>query len=306
MSVSQHRQRWFVFFYCLPYYTVLSFLKLIASLTKQCNVMYNIIDFGNLEKEMKRRKIIVWIAAIFCVAFLGIKIVKELYLLYRPLETIVYGDSDNSDENESLIYDTKPISDAYLKGNTSKLSDFDKKIYDKATEILDSIIKNDMTDYDKELAVHDYMLTHIMYDTKNLSVFHKKDKNSETPYGALYNGKAICIGYTVTFKMFMDMLEIPNLIVYGEDADRDDHAWNMIELDGDWYYVDVTWNDPTPDYEGRIALHKYFNVTEDFMRENKHCWDSTELPKANSTKYSYEKMTVKSIREIEYEIQTMY
>ena len=255
---------------------------------------------------MKLRKIIVWIVAILCLGYVGVKVGKKLYKQYRPLETTVYSDSDNSDENKPEIYDTKPVSEAYLTGDTSKLSEYDKKIYDKAIEILDRIIKSDMTDYEKELAVHDYMVTHITYETENLGIFKQKSEDSETPYGALCKGKAVCTGYTVTFKMFMDMLEIPNLIVYAEDADRDDHAWNMVCLDELWYYVDVTWNDPVPDYDERIALHKYFNVTEDFLRDNSHCWHSDGLPQADSIEHSYEKLTGKSEQEKAYEIQTLY
>lgn len=255
---------------------------------------------------MKQKNILFCIIAILCVAFLCIEAAIKLYQHNVPAETTIYGNSDNDNSDKPEIYETKAVSDAYLSGDCSALSALDKEIYDKAVEILKNVITEGMTDYEKELAIHDFMVTNITYDTASLEVFGEENENSVNPYGALLNGKAVCTGYTTTFKMFMDMLEIPNLIVYAEDSDREEHAWNMVELEDDWYYVDVTWNDPIPDEDDRVALHKYFNVTEDFMRENDHVWDSSQLPKADSTKYSYENMTGKNSQELDYEIQTMY
>ena len=39
-------------------------------------------------------------------------------------------------------------------------------------------------------------------------------------------------------------------------ADEIDHAWNLVELDGKWYHLDATWDDPMPD-QGEDALHQY-------------------------------------------------
>lgn len=228
-----------------------------------------------------------FIIILLCTLFVCTKVVKKLHHQFRPYETTLYGVSETEQE-DSDIYNTKPISDAYLSGDSSKLSDFDKKIYDKAVEIIDNVINEDMSLYDKELAIHDYIVSNSEYDTANLGIFHEHSQNSDNPYGALINGKSICSGYAATFKMFMDMFKIPNIIVYAEDDKRDDHAWNMVQLDDDWYYVDVTWDDPTSDIEDLPVSHTYFNVTEEFLRNNGHVWNSEGLPEADSTKYSYE------------------
>ncbi len=190
-------------------------------------------------------------------------------------------------KKETKMYDTSGISNAYLSGDSYKLSQTDKEILEKAAEILDKITNDKMSDYEKELAVHDYLVSYATYDEKALGALGGPNTNSDNPYGTLINGKAICSGYTTTFQMFMDMLKIPCKTILAEDEDGDDHAWNMVELDGDWYYVDVTWDDPIPDHENRPVSHKYFNVTEKFLRANRHCWDSSDLPKADSTKYAY-------------------
>ncbi|MDE6148905.1 MAG: hypothetical protein K2F81_02260 [Ruminococcus sp.] len=232
-------------------------------------------------------KISFCIIILLCISFVCIKVGKKLYHQFRPYETTVYGASE-AEQEDTAIYNTKSISDAYLSEDPSTLSDFDKKIYDKAVEIIDNVIHEDMSLYEKELAIHDYIVSNSEYDTANLGIFHEHSQNSDNPYGVLINGKSICTGYATTFKMFMDMFEIPNIIVYAEDDNRDDHAWNMVQLDNDWYYVDVTWDDPVSDIEDLPVSHIYFNVTEEFLRNNRHVWNSEGLPKADSTEYSYE------------------
>lgn len=254
---------------------------------------------------MKKGKIILCVIAALIVSFAAIKLAKKLYYKLKPLETNVYSESTVEYDGES-IYDTKPVSDAYLSGDTSALSEMDKKIYDTAVKVIDGIITDDMTDYEKELAVHDYIVTTTAYDEGNLDAINSTDKNSDNPYGLLINHKAICKGYATTFKMFMDMFEIPNKLITSKNAYGGYHGWNMVELDGEWYYVDVTWDDPTPDVKDRPALHKYFNVTEEFLKTNKHEWVTDDLPDADSDKYSYDKMTGKSTEESAYEVQTMY
>lgn len=257
---------------------------------------------------MKQKKNIIYIIISLTAIYVCITVIKNLYHKNIKDNTFTYSDSqkENSNSESPVLYNTKPIADAYLSGDSSTLSEFDKSIYDKAIEIISNVITDDMSDYEKELAIHDYITLHTTYDMDSLGILDEHSKNSENPYGALINRKAICTGYTSTFKMFMDMFEIPNIAVFAKDASDNNHAWNMIQLDDEWYYVDATWDDPVPDEENRLALHKYFNVTEDFLKNNEHVWDSSNLPKANSTKYSYEKMTGKSEEELKYEIQTLY
>ena len=61
--------------------------------------------------------------------------------------------------------------DAYLSGDPSGLSELDKKIYDKAVEIIENIINEDMSLYEKELAIHDYIVLNTKYDAANLRDF---------------------------------------------------------------------------------------------------------------------------------------
>lgn len=113
-------------------------------------------------------------------------------------------------------------------------------------EILDEITREDMTPYEKELAVHDWMITHGNYDEAVLNPLAGLTpvKDNDNPLGFLLERKGICLGYTTTFQLFMDLLGIECITVRGYAKQTEDHAWNMVKLDGDWYCVDVTWDDP--------------------------------------------------------------
>lgn len=170
-------------------------------------------------------------------------------------------------EKAPKIFDSAPVAKAYKNGDSSALTQIEKDILAKAEEIIDSVITDSMTDYEKELAIHDYIITHCTYDAGTLAVIPNPSKNCEDPYGTLVNGSAICLGYTTTFRMFMDMLDIPCETVYSQSTDGDDHAWNIVTLNGSPYYVDVTWDDPVPDDPNRFAVHNYFNVSREYLAE---------------------------------------
>jgi len=114
------------------------------------------------------------------------------------------------------------------------------------------------------------------------------DPDNDNPYGLLINKTAICRGFTYTFQLFMDMLGIDCITIEGYSGyAMDEHAWNMVRIDGEWYCVDVTWNDPAGTGGaslGREITHKYFNVTSQFMRDTGHHWDSRRAPEATAPK----------------------
>jgi transglutaminase/protease-like cytokinesis protein 3 len=185
-------------------------------------------------------------------------------------------------------YDHAAILAAYRGGDETALTAKDREILEKCRELIGSLITDDMTIYEKELALHDWLVGNTHYDEATLDVTHPHDPDNETPYGPLLRGKATCLGYTTAFQLFMDMLEIPCIIVNGFAREAEEHAWNMVQLDGDWYAVDVTWDDPLglPFSIARIN-HMFFNVTSDFLRDNDHQWEDSTVPEATATEYAW-------------------
>lgn len=157
-----------------------------------------------------------------------------------------------------------------------------KQIDEKAKAILAEIIKPGMNDYEKELAIHNYLLLHMAYDYDN----YKNDtlpNDSYTIYGSLFNGIAVCQGYAYSAKLLLSMAGIESHVVTGT-ANGIAHAWNKVKIEGSYYNLDVTWDDPVPDVDGRIT-YGYFNVTDEELARN-HIW-SDNLPKAADSTYNY-------------------
>lgn len=186
------------------------------------------------------------------------------------------------------IYDNTAVVSAYKSGDPSKLSEFDREIYDAAVTGINAFYRDGMSETEIILAAHDYITTLCTYDVDDLALIPKRSENSESPYGALINKRAICMGYTTTFQMFMDMLGVESIIVRGE-AEDEEHAWNMVHVGESWYHVDCTWDDYVPDYEGRPAVHMFYMMTDGATGVD-HIWERESAPKAESEDLNYYKV----------------
>ncbi len=183
------------------------------------------------------------------------------------------------------IYDNTAVVSAYKSGDASKLSEFDKAVYDAAITGISEFYREGMSDEEIVLAAHDYIVTLCSYDLGALALIPAPSESSESPYGALINKSAICMGYTTSFQMFMDMLGVESIIVRGE-SNGEEHAWNMVHIGDNWYHIDCTWDDFVPDYEGRRAFHIYYMIP-DSVAEIEHKWNRESAPKADSDDLNY-------------------
>lgn len=143
--------------------------------------------------------------------------------------------------------------------------DFD---IDKIIE--DNITKN-MSDREKIKVIHDYIINHTKYDKDRADKKIIKYK-SDTAFGALEEGYAICSGYADSMMIFLDKLGIKNYKVASED-----HVWNYVYVDNRWYHLDLTWDDPINDEDKDILDHSYFLITD------------KELEKLDKTFHTYDK-----------------
>lgn len=96
--------------------------------------------------------------------------------------------------------------------------------------------------YTKIKQVHDYLIDTIEYDSETDSDI------SHSIYGALINKYAVCDGYAKAFKFILDNIGISCVEICGiaqnSSGVTESHAWNDVLLDGKWYAIDVTWDDP--------------------------------------------------------------
>lgn len=124
-------------------------------------------------------------------------------------------------------------------------------------------------DYDKIKIVHDYLIDTIEYDSTI------SENNIYNIYGALVSRKCVCEGYAKAFQYLMNEIGIENVIVIGTGTNSnnqtENHAWNYVKLNGKWYAIDTTWDDPIIIGNGRVSdesRYKYFLKGSRTMSQN--------------------------------------
>ena len=142
-----------------------------------------------------------------------------------------------------------------------------------AAEGLVNAAKGD--DFARELALHDALCARVSYD---LSA-----PNAHNAYGALAEGRAACEGYAQAMTLLCRMAGIPCTTVTGMAWDgtyMQPHAWNLVQIGGQWGHVDATFNDQ------QETLHWYFNLSEKQLSAD-HTWESLPFsaPEEATTEY---------------------
>lgn len=177
----------------------------------------------------------------------------------------------------------------------NKLNNEDTLVLDKIKEIFNNLIKSEMTDFEKELTIHDFLIKSSKYDYENY-LNNSIPESSYTPYGLLFNHIAVCAAYAEVFMIFMTLSNIECHFVVGKTLDSrgntfsnssiySGHAWNIVKIDGKYYHVDVTFDNPNRNNIGMVN-HTYFNVTDEFM-DYTHKWKLNEYPICLSTDFNF-------------------
>ena len=131
--------------------------------------------------------------------------------------------------------------------------------------------KNCKTEYDKVVAVHDYMVANYEYEMTN---------SVQSAYEMLTGRSGNCTCYTGVFKAAMDKLGIKNQVPISKDMV---HEWNVICIDGQWYHADITWDDPIG---GQGITYANFLKSDRLMGMTGHInWKTAGDIKCTSTKY---------------------
>ena len=114
-----------------------------------------------------------------------------------------------------------------------------KFVEDIAKQLVLERTTSSMTDEEKVRAIYDYFCDTIKYDYDTVHLT-KITRTSYTAYGALVKHYAVCAGYAYAFRSCMEQIGIECLYVSGT-TNQQDHAWNVVKLDGRWYWLDSTW-----------------------------------------------------------------
>ena len=156
----------------------------------------------------------------------------------------------------SYSYTAVSIKPTYLL--TGAALDQAKTEFETAVARVLAGITPDMTEYEKELYLH---------DTLARTVTYSESTHAHNAYGALVEGIAVCEGYAEAFQYLLHRVGIQSFIITGNAGGP--HAWNMVRIDGNYYQVDLTWND-----QDENLYHEYFNVTDAQIQKD-HTADAT-------------------------------
>ena len=184
--------------------------------------------------------------------------------MYLNIETTTRG--GNSTYN---VYINSGNEVNYLAEEFNSKEQIDQAI-SQIEQVKNQIIQNKTGNtYEDIKMVHDYLIDNISYDS-SLS-----KANIYNIYGALVNRECVCEGYARAFKYLLDELNIPCVMVIGtgtnSQGETENHAWNYVQLNGNWYAVDTTWDDPVVIGGGTASeesRYKYFLVGAEFINQD--------------------------------------
>ena len=126
-----------------------------------------------------------------------------------------------------------------------------EEIREEVSRVIKRIIRSNMTEEEKELAINEYLCDTVTYDEDALANAEQNDfmyvdqqyNDSFTAYGALMNGRCVCAGYAGAFKLLAQEAGLETIVVTGFLDGSLSHAWNKVLIGNEWQIVDVTNND---------------------------------------------------------------
>ena len=135
-------------------------------------------------------------------------------------------------------------------------------INQRVNEIFDKEIDLNDIQYNSIKKIHDYIINNTKYDSDRTDN-GIMNYQSDIAYGPLFEGYAICGGYTDAMQLFLEKLNIKSYRVASNE-----HIWNAVELNNIWYNLDLTWDDPVIDDGRNILDDTYFMIDTKTLQEN--------------------------------------
>lgn len=213
-------------------------------------------------------------------------------------------------ESKYYVLDNSTTVEFYYSMEPSEILSAKKTFENKIDNILNDLPSG--SDFEKEEYINNYIIENCKYDdaaaqTKNI------EGNENDAYGALVDGSAVCEGYARAFQLLCSKADIDCVMVSGT-VDNTNHAWNCVKISGEWYQIDVTWNDTDGDKD--YLQNDYFNLTDSLMLEdhtlspkysnvdaqsfqNVESWCNFYVPKCTAEKYNYYKYKYPTVSDLD-------
>lgn len=159
-------------------------------------------------------------------------------------------------------------------------------------EILAGVDK-DASEYEKVKYVYDTLIRDTEYDLDAT--------DAHNIYSVFVNHASVCQGYAKATQYLLNRLGVECALVLGKVETGEGHAWNLVKVDGCYYYVDTTWGDVSYQMEdGEAALsgeegayaapeinYDYLNVTTEEILRTHFIGEGTPMPECTATEANY-------------------
>ena len=184
----------------------------------------------------------------------------------------------------------RDIMPAYLY-SPSETVQIRKQLELAAKRIIDDLINDHQSDYDKVRSFHDYLKSHLEYDTVAASSNRPNERNIAEAHniiGALLKKKCVCEGFAKAFKFLCDKINLECWVVTGRGSSSigsGPHAWNIVKINGYYHHVDVTWDNQYSD-SSAIPNYGYMNLSDEEISKD-HTWNRKHYPECPSSPYNY-------------------
>ena len=160
--------------------------------------------------------------------------------------------------------------------STDELKRMKQETYQLVSDAAKEINAYGLDDCSIVCNVNDYLCDNTYYPDAH-PYYPPYDPITHTAYGCLEDGCAVCEGYSCAAKLLLNEFGVECQIEVGDCIDGGGHAWNLVKVDGNWYQLDVTWNDGS-------GSDDYLLVTDDYMRKTR-VWDYSKYPSSSNTSY---------------------
>lgn len=164
---------------------------------------------------------------------------------HEKIYKTTYSDSDYCTFTPGYIYTESEISEI-------------QNAMEAGFQEVSSLIPADASDYEKVRIVYTYVIDNTQYQASD---------DDQSIAGVFWKKEAVCAGYAGAVQYLLERIGVPCIYVDGStQGSTEGHAWNIVKLDGEYYYVDAT-NGDQPDFlNGNVAqLEEHKTIIYDYL-----------------------------------------
>lgn len=223
-----------------------------------------------------------------------------------PVELVEEGAFDKvfqcvMDDHPEIFYVDGYTFIKYTKGDTltgnafsgsyvydqAEIAERKERIAEKTEEILSGLPAGG-GEYEKVKYIYEYLVTHTEYV--------QGSEDNQNICSVFLNGETVCQGYAKAAQYLFREMGIASIFVSGRVNESEDHVWNLVEVDGDWYHVDITWGDAsyvstaeTAGFDGRLPEinYEYLCIPDSQLLRTHSIRSVVPIPACNSMEANY-------------------